>query len=92
MIGQQIPDGKVYAQRDRLVSQGEDAAARLSRRDAQGLRMVGPAPPSGRPCGVTLEPLQYGLGVLSGSLVGFTLGLVGGGGAAHYYVIMSFIK
>lgn len=28
-----------------------------------------------------LEPVQYALGVLSGSLVGFTLGLVGGGGS-----------
>jgi len=30
---------------------------------------------------MTLEPLQYGLGALSGSLVGFSLGLVGGGGS-----------
>ena len=29
---------------------------------------------------MTLEPIQYLLGALSGSLVGFTLGLVGGGG------------
>ena len=28
-----------------------------------------------------LEPIQYLLGALSGSLVGFTLGLVGGGGS-----------
>jgi len=30
---------------------------------------------------MTLEPLQYLLGVGSGGLVGFTLGLVGGGGS-----------
>ena len=30
---------------------------------------------------MTLEPIQYLLGALSGSLVGFTLGLVGGGGS-----------
>ena len=30
---------------------------------------------------MTLEPIQYGLGALSGSLVGFSLGLVGGGGS-----------
>ena len=30
---------------------------------------------------MTLEPIQYLLGGLSGSLVGFTLGLVGGGGS-----------
>ena len=28
-----------------------------------------------------LSPLQYGLGAGAGSLVGFTLGLVGGGGS-----------
>ena len=28
-----------------------------------------------------LEPIQYAYGLLSGGLVGFTLGLVGGGGS-----------
>jgi uncharacterized protein len=30
---------------------------------------------------MTLEPIQFLLGALSGSLVGFTFGLVGGGGS-----------
>lgn len=30
---------------------------------------------------MTLEPLQYLLGIASGALVGFSLGLVGGGGS-----------
>ncbi len=38
-----------------------------------------------------LEPLQYGLGVLSGGLVGFTLGLVGGGGSILAVPLMVYL-
>ncbi|WP_242137856.1 sulfite exporter TauE/SafE family protein [Sphingomonas sp. TREG-RG-20F-R18-01] len=38
-----------------------------------------------------LEPLQYGLGALSGSLVGFTLGLVGGGGSILAVPLMLYV-
>jgi uncharacterized membrane protein YfcA len=38
-----------------------------------------------------LEPLQYGLGLASGSLVGFTLGLVGGGGSILAVPLMVYL-
>jgi uncharacterized protein len=38
-----------------------------------------------------LEPLQYLLGALSGSLVGFTLGLVGGGGSILAVPLMVYL-
>lgn len=38
-----------------------------------------------------LEPVQYGLGALSGSLVGFTLGLVGGGGSILAVPLMVYL-
>lgn len=38
-----------------------------------------------------LEPLQYGLGALSGSLVGFTLGLFGGGGSILAVPLMVYV-
>lgn len=38
-----------------------------------------------------LEPLQYALGVASGSLVGFTLGLVGGGGSILAVPLMVYL-
>jgi len=38
-----------------------------------------------------LEPLQYGLGALSGCLVGFTLGLVGGGGSILAVPLMVYV-
>jgi uncharacterized membrane protein YfcA len=44
-----------------------------------------------RPRGVTLEPLQYGLGAASGGLVGFTLGLVGGGGSILAVPLMVYL-
>jgi hypothetical protein len=40
---------------------------------------------------VTLDLLQYGLGALSGSLVGFTLGLVGGGGSILAVPLMVYL-
>lgn len=40
---------------------------------------------------VTLEPIQYLLGVLSGGLVGFTLGLVGGGGSILAVPLMVYL-
>jgi uncharacterized membrane protein YfcA len=40
---------------------------------------------------VTLEPLQYGLGGISGALVGFTLGLVGGGGSILAVPLMVYL-
>ena len=40
---------------------------------------------------MTLEPLQYLLGALSGSLVGFTLGLVGGGGSILAVPLMVYL-
>jgi uncharacterized membrane protein YfcA len=40
---------------------------------------------------VTLEPFQYLLGGLSGSLVGFTLGLVGGGGSILAVPLMVYL-
>ncbi|MEO5805505.1 sulfite exporter TauE/SafE family protein, partial [Devosia sp.] len=38
-----------------------------------------------------LEPIQYLLGVLSGSLVGFTLGLFGGGGSILAVPLMIYV-
>lgn len=38
-----------------------------------------------------LEPVQYALGALSGSLVGFTLGLVGGGGSILAVPLMVYL-
>jgi uncharacterized membrane protein YfcA len=40
---------------------------------------------------VTLEPLQYFLGALSGGLVGFVLGLVGGGGSILAVPLMVYL-
>jgi uncharacterized membrane protein YfcA len=38
-----------------------------------------------------LDPLQYGLGAFSGSLVGFTLGLFGGGGSILAVPLMVYV-
>ncbi len=38
-----------------------------------------------------LEPLQYLLGAFSGSLVGFTLGLFGGGGSTLAVPLMVYV-
>jgi len=40
---------------------------------------------------MTLEPVQYVLGALSGGLVGFTLGLVGGGGSILAVPLMVYL-
>lgn len=40
---------------------------------------------------MVLAPLQYGLGALSGSLVGFTLALVGGGGSILAVPLMVYL-
>ena len=40
---------------------------------------------------MVLEPLQYGLGLFSGSLVGFSLGLVGGGGSILAVPLMVYL-
>ncbi|RDW12887.1 sulfite exporter TauE/SafE family protein [Paracoccus thiocyanatus] len=40
---------------------------------------------------VALEPLQYGLGTLSGGLVGLTLGLFGGGGSILAVPLMVYL-
>ena len=40
---------------------------------------------------MTLEPIQYLLGALSGSLVSFTLGLVGGGGSILAVPLMVYL-
>lgn len=40
---------------------------------------------------VTLDPLQYLLGALSGGIVGFTLGLVGGGGSILAVPLMVYL-
>jgi len=40
---------------------------------------------------MTLEPIQYLLGALSGSMVGFTLGLVGGGGSILAVPLMVYL-
>jgi len=40
---------------------------------------------------LTLNPLQYGLGAASGTLVGFTLGLVGGGGSILAVPLMIYL-
>jgi hypothetical protein len=40
---------------------------------------------------MTLEPLQYVLGAVSGGLVGFTLGLVGGGGSILAVPLMVYL-
>lgn len=52
--------------------------------------MAGPSAPGG-PRGMMLEPVQYALGALSGSLVGFTLGLVGGGGSILAVPLMIYL-
>lgn len=38
-----------------------------------------------------LEPIQYALGVLSGGVVGFVLGLVGGGGSILAVPLMVYV-
>ena len=38
-----------------------------------------------------LDPLQYGLGAISGGLVGFTLGLFGGGGSILAVPLMVYV-
>ena len=38
-----------------------------------------------------LEPIQYVLGVLSGGVVGFVLGLVGGGGSILAVPLMVYV-
>jgi uncharacterized membrane protein YfcA len=53
--------------------------------------MAGFAPYGGWRRGMTLEPLQYGLGAVSGGLVGFTLGLVGGGGSILAVPLMVYL-
>ncbi|MCO5734742.1 sulfite exporter TauE/SafE family protein [Rhizobium sp. SSA_523] len=40
---------------------------------------------------MNLEPVQYGLGALSGGLVGFTLGLFGGGGSILAVPLMVYV-
>ena len=40
---------------------------------------------------MVLEPLQYGLGLASGALVGLTLGLVGGGGSILAVPLMVYV-
>ena len=40
---------------------------------------------------LTLTPVQYGLGAVSGTLVGFTLGLVGGGGSILAVPLMIYL-
>lgn len=40
---------------------------------------------------MTLEPIQYLLGGISGALVGFTLGLVGGGGSILAVPLMVYL-
>src|SRR5579859_7584117 len=40
---------------------------------------------------MTLEPIQYLLGAFSGSLVGFVLGLVGGGGSILAVPLMVYL-
>ena len=40
---------------------------------------------------MTLDLLRYGLGAFSGSLVGFTLGLVGGGGSILAVPLMVYL-
>jgi len=40
---------------------------------------------------VTLEPIQYALGIASGGLVGFSLGLVGGGGSILAVPLMVYL-
>ena len=40
---------------------------------------------------MTLEPIQYVLGAMSGGLVGFVLGLVGGGGSILAVPLMVYV-
>jgi uncharacterized membrane protein YfcA len=40
---------------------------------------------------VTLEPLQYGLGVLSGIFIGFSLGMIGGGGSVLAVPLLVYV-
>ena len=42
-------------------------------------------------CDAMLDPLQYGLGALSGILVGFSLALVGGGGSILAVPLMVYL-
>src|SRR3546814_9249473 len=73
-----------------LPAQGKAPAARLLARHAARPRMAGGAATDrfGR---VTLDPLQYLLGGLSGGIVGFTLGLVGGGGSILAVPLMVYL-
>ena len=74
----------------RVVPQRKTAAADLLAGNAQGARMDGSSA-SHRGAGVTFEPLQYFLGAASGSLVGFTLALVGGGGSILAVPLMVYL-
>jgi len=47
--------------------------------------------PFDRPGGVSLEPVQYALGAASGGVVGFSLGLVGGGGSILAVPLMVYL-
>jgi uncharacterized membrane protein YfcA len=44
-----------------------------------------------RPSRLTLDPLHFALGAISGALVGFTLGLVGGGGSILAVPLMVYL-
>src|SRR3546814_14541416 len=63
-----------------LAAQGKDSTAGLLARHAARPRVARGAG-ADRFGGVTLDTLQYLLGGLSGGIVGFTPGLVGGGGS-----------
>src|SRR3546814_7980991 len=65
-----------------LAAQGKDSTAGLLARHAARPRVARGAG-ADRFGGVTLDTLQYLLGGLSGGIVGFTLGLVGGGGRSE---------
>src|SRR3546814_8401901 len=73
-----------------LAAQGKDSTAGLLARHAARPRVARGAG-ADRFGGVTLDTLQYLLGGLSGGIVGFTLGLVGGGGSILAVPLMVYL-
>src|SRR3546814_13663785 len=86
----QIADRRDAALAPVVAAQGKDPAAALLAWHAQGTRMARGAR-TARRRRVTLDTVQYLLGALSGGIVGFTLGLVGGGGSILAVPLMVYL-
>ena len=96
----QLADRRHAAVAPVLAAQVEGAALDLLERHAQGPRMAGGHAAANRahgqilrrrPQGRMLDTAQYVLGAASGGLVGFSLGLVGGGGSILAVPLMVYL-